>query len=162
MVAKLIRHRATTTPHYRTIPFAVLSPGGQSGNFWIHPRIAYCFCSFWTFLKPFFWILVTLFRDLCLSINIIRRSWIFKYQFNIEIQLFFNAEVNFSIEMNALVLCMVWVDGYLTTWKTPKDKQELNDTMECLIDLKMADLAQFLPLSWTTKYSSTYLKQNSR
>jgi len=22
------------------VPFAVLAPGGQSGNFWIHPRIS--------------------------------------------------------------------------------------------------------------------------
>jgi len=24
----------------RAVPFAVFAPGGQSGNFWIHPRIA--------------------------------------------------------------------------------------------------------------------------
>jgi len=23
----------------RAVPFAVLAPGGQSGNFWIHPRM---------------------------------------------------------------------------------------------------------------------------
>jgi len=25
------------------VPFAVLTPGGQSGNFWIHPRIKVSF-----------------------------------------------------------------------------------------------------------------------
>jgi hypothetical protein len=30
----------TTAPNGRAVPFAVLTPGGQSGNYWIHPRIA--------------------------------------------------------------------------------------------------------------------------
>jgi len=27
----------------RAVPFAVLAPGGQSGNFWIHPRMSVVF-----------------------------------------------------------------------------------------------------------------------
>jgi hypothetical protein len=44
MAAKLIRltHKMATQLHLvaeRPVPFAVLASGGQSGNFWIHPRI---------------------------------------------------------------------------------------------------------------------------
>jgi hypothetical protein len=42
MAAKLSRltHRTEILLHLvqRAVPFAVLAPGGQSGNFWIHPR----------------------------------------------------------------------------------------------------------------------------
>jgi hypothetical protein len=42
MAAKLTRltHKIAIQMHlaHRAVPFAVLSPGGQSGNFWIHPR----------------------------------------------------------------------------------------------------------------------------
>jgi hypothetical protein len=41
MVAKLTRltHKIATQLHLVTaVPFAVLAPGRQSGNFWIHPR----------------------------------------------------------------------------------------------------------------------------
>jgi len=27
------------------VSFVVLAPGGQSGNFWIHPRISHTLCS---------------------------------------------------------------------------------------------------------------------
>jgi len=37
MTAKLTR--LTHTWWQRAVSFAVLAPGGQSGNFWIHPRI---------------------------------------------------------------------------------------------------------------------------
>jgi len=41
MVAKLIRltHKIAMQLHQvaDTVPFAVPAPGGQSGNFWIHP-----------------------------------------------------------------------------------------------------------------------------
>jgi len=42
MEAKLTRltHKIAIQLNLVTaLPFAVLSPGGQSGNFWIHPRI---------------------------------------------------------------------------------------------------------------------------
>jgi len=42
MVAKLIRptHKTVIQLHLvRAVPFAVLAPGGQSGNFWIHPSM---------------------------------------------------------------------------------------------------------------------------
>jgi hypothetical protein len=41
MAAKVTRltHKIATQLYLVTvIPFAVLAPGGQSGNFWIHPR----------------------------------------------------------------------------------------------------------------------------
>jgi len=41
MAAKLTRltHKIAIQLHLVTaVPFAVLAPGGQSGNFWIHPR----------------------------------------------------------------------------------------------------------------------------
>jgi hypothetical protein len=48
MAAKCIAltHRIAIQIHpvQRAVPFAVLAPGGQSGNFWIHPRIAVCVC----------------------------------------------------------------------------------------------------------------------
>jgi len=43
MAAKLTRltHKIAIQLHLvaETVPFAVLAPGGQSGNFWIHGRI---------------------------------------------------------------------------------------------------------------------------
>jgi len=43
MAAKLTRltHKIAIQLHLvaDSLPFAVLAPGGQSGNFWIHPRI---------------------------------------------------------------------------------------------------------------------------
>jgi len=42
MAAKLTRltHKIAIKLHLvqRAVPFAILAPGGQSGNFWIHPR----------------------------------------------------------------------------------------------------------------------------
>jgi len=49
MAAKLTRltHKIAIQLHLvAAVPFTVLAPGGQSGNFWIHPRIVvvfYCF-----------------------------------------------------------------------------------------------------------------------
>jgi hypothetical protein len=34
----------------RAVPFAVLAPGGQSGNFWIHPLIL-LILSIWKFIE---------------------------------------------------------------------------------------------------------------
>jgi hypothetical protein len=45
MASKLTRltHKIAIQLHLLTaVSFAVLAPGGQSGNFWIHPRIAPC------------------------------------------------------------------------------------------------------------------------
>jgi len=44
MVAKLtgLSHKTAIQLHLGAescVPFAVLAPGGQSGNFWIHPHI---------------------------------------------------------------------------------------------------------------------------
>jgi hypothetical protein len=42
MVAKLTKltHKIVIQLHLVTaVPFVVLTPGGQSGNFWIHPHI---------------------------------------------------------------------------------------------------------------------------
>jgi hypothetical protein len=42
MAVKLTRltHKIATQLHLMTaVPFAVLVPGGQSGNFWIHPHM---------------------------------------------------------------------------------------------------------------------------
>jgi len=42
MAAKLTRltHKIAIQLHLvAAVPFAVLAPGGQSGNFWLHPRI---------------------------------------------------------------------------------------------------------------------------
>jgi len=43
MVAKLVRLTHEMAIQLQLVaeagPFAVLAPGGQSGNFWIHPRI---------------------------------------------------------------------------------------------------------------------------
>jgi len=44
MVAKLTRltHEIVIQLHLVTaVPFAVLAPGGQSGNFWINPRVVF-------------------------------------------------------------------------------------------------------------------------
>jgi hypothetical protein len=39
MVAKLTRlTHEIAVQLQKVVPFAVLAPGGQSGNFWIHPR----------------------------------------------------------------------------------------------------------------------------
>jgi hypothetical protein len=47
MAAKLPRltHKITTKLHLvgESLSLAVLAPGGQSGNFWIHPRISYIY-----------------------------------------------------------------------------------------------------------------------
>jgi len=34
----VIHAHYTTAPNIRAVPFEVLTPGGQAGNFWIHPR----------------------------------------------------------------------------------------------------------------------------
>jgi len=34
----LTKSRNNSTYWQRTVSFAVLTPGGQSGNFWVHPR----------------------------------------------------------------------------------------------------------------------------
>jgi len=44
------KYRYNCTYWRRAVPFAVLAPGGQSRNFWIHPRIMlflfyYSFCT---------------------------------------------------------------------------------------------------------------------
>jgi len=44
MVAKLskLTYKIAIQLHLMTaVPFAVLAPGSQSGNFWIHPRVSY-------------------------------------------------------------------------------------------------------------------------
>jgi hypothetical protein len=45
MEAELTRitHKIAIQLHQRAVPFAVLAPGGQSGNFWINPRISEIF-----------------------------------------------------------------------------------------------------------------------
>jgi hypothetical protein len=44
MAAKLTRltHKIAIQRHLVAEPFAVLAPGGQSGNFWTHPRTVLC------------------------------------------------------------------------------------------------------------------------
>jgi hypothetical protein len=44
MTAKLTRltHKVAIQMHLVTAIPSVLSPGGQSGNFWIHPRVCVC------------------------------------------------------------------------------------------------------------------------
>jgi len=38
------RAKKTAPSWQKAVPFAVLAPGGQSVNFWIHPRTL---CGFW-------------------------------------------------------------------------------------------------------------------
>jgi hypothetical protein len=50
MAAKVTRlnHKIAIQLHLvaeRAVPFAVLAPGGQSGNFWLHPRALSCVWS---------------------------------------------------------------------------------------------------------------------
>jgi len=57
MAAKLTRltHKVAIQLHLvpDSLPFAVLAPGGQSGNFWIHPRITRTFILLLAYKKAF-------------------------------------------------------------------------------------------------------------